>query len=109
MSQQNMDYSEMHRDSSDPAYRGYEETHRHNMYGDGVRLSRSTMGTSLTAGQRLFLAIASLIMFMIMTFGLIGIAIAIHAANWSVFPILFILILFTAAIIIINVVFNRKS
>ncbi|HEX6484324.1 MAG TPA: hypothetical protein VF043_36230 [Ktedonobacteraceae bacterium] len=108
MSQQEMDYSEMNRDRPGSAYDGYEGAHRYNRYGNGDKLSVSAVGASLTAGQRLFLAIASLVMIMIMTFGLIGIAVSTHAAAWAIFPILFILVLFTSAAVIINIVFNRK-
>ena len=78
------------------------------MYADRDKLSVPAVGASLTAGQRLILAIASLIMIMIMTFGLVGIAAATQASAWVVFPILFILVLFTSAAVIINIVFNRR-
>ena len=107
MSQQELDYSEMNRDKPGFSSGTYEGTHRYNMYGDGEKLSAHRVGGSLTAGQRLTLAIASLVMIMIMTFGLIGISVATHPAGWIVFPILFILVLFTTAAVIINIVFNR--
>ena len=66
------------------------------------------MRTELKAGQRLALAIASLVMFLILTFGLVRIAVATHPESWVVFPILFILVLFTVAAVIINVVFNSR-
>jgi hypothetical protein len=74
----------------------------------GEKLSGHAEGWVPTAGQRLALAIASLVMFIVMTFGLIGLAIATQAPSWAVLPILFILVLFATAAVIINLVFNRK-
>ena len=108
MSQQEMNYGEMNRSNSGFSYGTYEEAHRYNRYEDRDKLSAPLMRASLTAGQRLILAIASLVMIMIMAFGLIGIAIATQASTWVVLPILFILVLFTSAAVIINVVFNRR-
>jgi len=62
-----------------------------------------------TAGQRLALAIVSLVMFLILIFGLVLIAVTSSAAGWVVLPILFILILYSALAASINIVFNRKS
>jgi hypothetical protein len=45
---------------------------------------------------------------MVMTFGLIVLAIATQAPPWVVLPILFILVLFATAAVIINIVFNRR-
>jgi hypothetical protein len=67
------------------------------------------MRTELKAGQRLALAISSLVMFLILTFDLVGISLATHPASWVVFPILFILVLFTVAAVIINIVFNSRT
>ena len=108
MSQQETNYDEMSRDRPGFSYGTDEGTRRYNMYGDGDKLSLPAMGSSLTAGQRLILAIASLVMFMILTFGLVRIAVTTQAAGWVVFPILFILVLFTTAAVIINIVFHRK-
>jgi hypothetical protein len=78
------------------------------MNGDEEELSVPASGYSLTRGQRLALAIASLAMVMLLTFGLAGIAAVMHAANWVGFLILFVAALFTSAAVIINNVFNRK-
>lgn len=106
MSQQEMDYGEMSRDKSGFSYGGYEEAQRYNKYGD--KLSAPVWGSSLTAVQRLILALASLFMIMIMTFGLVLIAATMHAPDWAVFPIVFVLLMFTTAAVIINIVFNRR-
>ena len=110
MSQQELDYDGLHGDRpgfSSGVYEG-EGTHRYHSYRDRDKLSAPFMRTELTAGQRLALAIVSLAMIMVMTFGLVGIAVASHPEGWVALPILFILVLFTAAAVIINIVFNRK-
>ena len=110
MSQQELNYDGMHRDRpgvSSSVYEG-EGAHRYHSYRDRDKLSAPFMRTELTAGQRLTLAIVSLGMFLFLTFGLVGIAVASHPDGWVVFPILFILVLYTVAAVIINIVFNRK-
>lgn len=111
MSQQEMNYGEMSRDRPQFSYAGYEG----GPYGNnsspgfyGQKLSGQARGNTATPGQRLALAIVSIVMLIIMTFGLIGLAIATHAPDWAVFPILFILVLFYSAVVIINIVFHRK-
>ncbi len=64
--------------------------------------------SSLTTGQRVALAIASLVLLLLLTLGLVGIAAATHAANGIGFLILVVVALFTAAAVIINIVLNRK-
>lgn len=108
MSQQEMDYNELNRDSSGISSGTYERGHRYHTYGDRDKLSATLMRTELTAGQRLALAIVSLAMIMILTFGLVGIAVVAQASGWVVLPILFILVLFTTAAVAINIVFNRR-
>ena len=111
MSQQEMNYGERGYGGPGPSF-GYEGDARfgnaasYGMYGQ--KLSGQAGGQAATASQRLVLAIVSLVLLMLMTFGLIGVAIATQAPNWAVFPILFILTLFSAAAVIINIVFNRK-
>jgi hypothetical protein len=101
----------MNRDRPHFSYAGYEG----GLYGNnsspgsyGEKLSGSARGNTATPGQRLALAIVSLAMLIFMTFALIGLAIATHAPDWAIFPILFILVLFYSAVVIINFVFNRK-
>ena len=110
MSQQELDYDGSNRDRpgfSSGVYEG-EGTHRYHSYRDRDKLSAPFMRTELTAGQRLALAIVSLGMFLILTFGLVGIVVVSHPEGWVVLPILFILVLFTVVAVIINIVFNRK-
>jgi len=77
--------------------------------GNEEKRSVPASAPSLTTGQRLALAIASLVMVMLLTFGLVGIAAATHADNGVGFLILFVVALFTSATVVINIVFNRKS
>jgi len=106
MSQQEMSYGEMSRDRPGSSHSGYEGIPLSSTYGE--KLSESAIDRTATAGQRLALAIVSLAMLMAMTFGLIGISIGTQAPPWVVLPVLFILVLFASAAVIINIVFNRK-
>jgi hypothetical protein len=60
-----------------------------------------------TTAQRLALALVLLGMLMGMTFGLVSIAVATNEASWLIFPVLLVLTVFSAAAVIINVVFHR--
>jgi hypothetical protein len=110
MSEQELDYDGLNRDRPGFPSAGYEgeSAHHYHSYRDRDKLSAPLMRTELKAGQRLALAIASLVMIMILTFGLVGIAVAAQAGGWVALPILFILVLFTAAAVIINIVVNRR-
>lgn len=105
--QQEMNYGGMGPDRPGSTYSGYEglpsPLHQRE------KLSGQIASQAPTAGQRLALAIVSLAMFLLLTFGLIGMAIATEASPWVIMPILLILCLFTTIAAIINIVFNRKS
>ena len=91
---------------------GYEEV-PHDSYSSasirGQKLLWQDAAMHPTAGQRLALAIVSLVLFMILIFGLVLIVLASNAASWVVLPILFILLLYTILAAIINVGINAKS
>jgi hypothetical protein len=112
MSQQQMEFDpgSGHRSASYSV--GYEEV-PHDSYtsssSHGQKLSWQDAIMRPTASQRLALAIVSLVMFMILIFGLVGISEATQAPTWVVLPILFILVLFSALAAIINIGFNAKS
>ena len=106
MSQQEMNYGELNRNRPGSSYGGYEGIPHSSIFGE--KLPGHAVGGAPTAAQRLALAIASLGMLMIMTFGLGGIAAATQAPPWAVIPILFLLVLFSSAAVIINIVFNRR-
>ena len=110
MSHQELDYDGLNRDRPGFPSAGYEgeSAHHSHSYRDRDKLSAPLMRTEVKAGQRLALAIASLVMFLILTFGLVGIAVAAQADHWVVLPILFILVLFTVAAVMINSTFSRR-
>ena len=112
MSQQQMEYEPGSGQGSTSYTVGYEEV-PHNSY-----TSSSTRGQKLvwqdavmhpTAGQRFALAILSLVMFLVLIFGLVLLAITSNAEGWVVLPILLILALYTGLAITINAVFNSHS
>lgn len=75
----------------------------------GQKLIREASGQAPTAVQRLVLALVSLGMLMGMTILLTIIAAKTSAPGWVAFPLLFVLTLFTAAAVSINVMFNRRA
>jgi len=107
MPQQEMNYGETGRDRPGSAYGRSQGIPFTGIYRE--KLSGPAGGQAPTASQRLALAIASLAMLMLMTFGLIGIAAATQAPPWVVLPILFILLIFSSVAVIINIVFNCKN
>jgi hypothetical protein len=74
----------------------------------GQKLILEASSQAPTVGQRLTLALVSLGMLMGMSTLLTILATARSAPGWVVFPFLFVLTLFTAAVVSINVVFNRR-
>lgn len=75
----------------------------------GQKLSGEASGQAPSAVQRLALALVSLGMLMGMTILLSILAVTTSAPGWVAFPLLFVLTLFTAAAVSINVVFNRGT
>jgi hypothetical protein len=112
MSQQHMEFEAPSGHGSSSYSFGYEEV-PHDSYSassiHGQKLSWQDAVMHATAGQRLALAIVSLVMFLILIFGLVLIAVTSSAAGWVVLPILFILVLYSGRAVIINIVFNRNS
>ena len=91
---------------------GYEEVPRDSYSSSSTRGQKLLWQDAVmhpTASQRLALAIVSLVMFLILTFGLVLIAVTSNADGWVVLPILFVLVLYSTRAAIINIVFNRKS
>ena len=66
-------------------------------------------GPALTTGQRVALAIASLVVVMLLTLGVVGIAAATHAGNGIGFLIFIVVALFISAAVIVNILLNRKQ
>ena len=72
------------------------------------KLLQDAPGQAPTIGQRLALALVSLGMLMGMSTLLTILATARSASGWEVFPFLFVLSLFTTAVVSINVAFSRR-
>ena len=112
MSQQHMEFEPGSGHGSASYSVGYEQVPRDSYSSSSIRGQKLLWHDAVmhpTAGQRLTLAIVSLVMFMILIFGLVLISVAANAAGWVVLPILVILILYSTLAVIINIVFNRKS
>ena len=111
MSQQHMEFEPDSGHGSASYSVGYEEV-PHDSYTSssvrGQKLLWKDAAMHATAGQRLALALVSLILFVIMIFGLVLISVAANAAGWVVLPILAILILYVVLAAIINIAFNRS-
>ncbi len=75
----------------------------------GQKLILETSGQAPTVGQRLTLALVSLGMLMGMTTLLTILATARSAPGWEVFLLLFVLTLFTAAVVSVNVALSRRA
>jgi hypothetical protein len=84
---------------------GFEEASLYHR--DGQKLSGEASGQAPTAVQPLALALVSLGMLMGTTILLTILAGAPSAPSWAVFSLLYVLTLFAAAAVSINVVFNR--
>ena len=112
MSQQQMEFEPGSGHGSASYSVGYEEVPRESYSSSSIRgqkLFKQDAVMHPSAGQRLALAIISLVIFMILIFGLVLIAVTSNAASWVVLPILFILVLYSALAACINIVFNGKS
>ena len=75
----------------------------------GQKLVREASGQAPSVGQRLALALVSLGMLMGMSTLLTILATATRSPGWVAVPLLFVLTLFTVAVVSINVVFHRRS
>ena len=112
MSQQHMEFEPGSGHGSSSYSVGYEEAPHDSYTSSSVRGQKLLWQDAVmhpTAGQRLTLALVSLVIFMILIFGLVLIAVASNAASWVVLPILFILVLYSALAACINIVFNQSK
>jgi hypothetical protein len=75
----------------------------------GQKLIPDAPGQAPSVGQRLALALVSLGMLMGMSTLLTILATATRSPGWVAVPLLFVLTLFTVAVVSINVVFHRRS
>ena len=112
MSQQHMEFEPGSGHGSTSYSVGYEEVPHDSYSSSSIRGQKLLWQDAVmhpTAGQRLALAIVSLVMFLILIFGLVLVVVTSSPAGWVVLPILFILILYSVLAVIINIVFNRNS
>ena len=111
MSQQQIHSEKIYPDGPQGSYSGYEGTPPHSNYSNsffGQKLPGQGIGRRASAGQRLALALVSLVLLVLVIFGLVLIAAATNVQGWVAIPILLIIFLFGAVATIINVVFNRS-
>jgi cytochrome bd-type quinol oxidase subunit 2 len=111
MPQQEAHFEEPDQSGSQASSYGYEGTPPPNNYASnfyGLKLAGPVASRMASAGQRLALAIVSLVLLMVMIFGLILIAEAADAPDWAIIPILMIIVLFGVVVTIVNVIFNRS-
>jgi hypothetical protein len=109
MSQQQMNYEGSYRDG--PSYDGYEGSPHYNTYSmdmNGQKLSGQAKGQTLTAAHRLALAIVSLVLMVVVTFGVILIAMLSQGGILAGVFALLVIVLFYLAVVAVNVVFNRS-
>jgi hypothetical protein len=111
MSQQEAHFEELNQSGPQASYYGYGGTPSPNNYASnfsGQKLPGQGASRIASSGQRLALAIVSLVLLMVMIFGLILIAVISQAPSWAIIPILMIIFSFGAVVTIVNVVFNRS-
>ena len=107
MSQQEMSY-----DRPESSYRAFGDSGfgYPSPYGiSGQKRIPDAPGQAPSVGQRLALALVSLGMLMGMSTLLTILATATRSPGWLAVPLLFVLTLFTVAVVGINVVFHRRS
>jgi hypothetical protein len=111
MSQQEMNYGEAS-DAPGTGYAGYtgasHDDSRYSTGSYGQKLSGSASFKTPSTGQRLALALVSLAMLMVMTLVLVAIGISMSVEGSVAAALVFVIVLFYVAVIIINVLFNRK-
>jgi hypothetical protein len=110
MSQQ-MEFSESSHERSSATYGGYDGTPNYNDYStssQGHKLSGYLVGSAPGTGQRLALAIVSLVLWIALFMFVVGIIITIGSVNQLLEPFLILgFLIFTAMVFLINILFNR--
>jgi hypothetical protein len=114
MSQQEMHHQEPRSTNSESPYAGYDGTTPNDppqssfsgFYGQKLAEPAST---TPSATQRLALAIVSLCLLMATTIATIAIGVFVSVGVIGAFGLMFVLVLFYAAVIVINVLFNRRA
>jgi hypothetical protein len=111
---QHMEFSESSHERSGASFGGYEGVANYN-YNDystssqGQKLSGYLVDSMPGTGQKLALAIVSLVLWILFFLFVVGIIITIGPVNQLLEPFLIIgFLIFTAMVFLINMVFNRK-
>ena len=108
---QQMNFDEINRDEAASYAGGYEEVPRHRDEAHGwfgQKLSGQEAGQAPTAGQRLALAIVSLLLLTLMFLAMAAIAL-VHVVDSSLAAAFVLIFLaFFVATIVINLLFNRR-
>ena len=100
MSQQGLEFEGINRDGPGSTY------NRYNDYSTAFQ-GQKISGRASSPGQRLVIALVSLVLLALMTFGVISIGFLANVGLTGGFLFLILLVCFYAAVVIINVVFNR--
>jgi len=108
MSQQHMASGEIYHDRERSSYERFDGIPRSEDYYTGSYGQKISAVHIPSIGQRLVLAIVSLVLLALVTFGVIGIGFLANVGLSGGFLFLILLIFFYAAVVIINVVFNRR-
>ena|SRR5438105_14566458 len=111
---QHMEFSESSHERSGTSSARYEGVPNYN-YDDystssrGQKLSGYLVGSTPRTGQRLALAIVSLVLWIMLFLFVVGIIITIGSVNQFLEPFLILgFLIFTAMVFLINIVFNRN-
>jgi hypothetical protein len=111
---QHMEFSESSHERSSTSSGGYEGISNYN-YNDsstssqGQKLSGYLVGSMPGTGQRLALAIVSLVLWIMLFLIVVGIIITIGSVNQLLEPFLILgFLIFTAMVFLINMMFNRR-
>ena len=115
MSQHQMDSGEIDRDGPHSSYTGYEGAPHYNSYASsslGQKLSVDNSFSSISAGQRLVLAIVSLVLWVVV-FIIVGLSAAAtspdNPSSHFLYPFLMTsLLIFSVLVLAINILFHRK-
>jgi len=106
MSQQEMNYGEFQHGTPGTGYTAM--SYDYSTGSHGQKISDHASFKAPSTGQRLALAIVSLAMLMVMTLALLAIGIATNINGGGAAALVFIIVLFYVAVMVINVLFNRK-
>ena len=111
---QHMQLSESSHESSGYSSGGYEgvPNYHYNDYSSsskGQKLSGYLMGNTPGTGQRLALAIVSLVLWIMFFLFVVGVIVTIGSVNQLLEPYLILgFLIFTAMVFLVNILFNRK-